>query len=203
MLHFELLICICRSGVFSFSMKVWLQSHLSISDSLCEHFISHAQRKRVPKGHLLFQTGIPNQQMLFIERGLLRAYRLIEGKEYTHHFFVENWFATDYQSYLTGQKSLLYIESLTETTYFEFSKKTLLSFYDAEHAFEKLGRIIAEHAYLRMVERLVNLQTQSLKERYLNLINTSPSLFQQVPQKYIASYLGVAEQSLSRIKAGL
>lgn len=131
----------------------------------------------------------------------MRAFRLTGGTEYTHHFFVKNWFATDYQSYLTGQPSALYMESLTEVSYYEFDKKNVLDFFTMHPSFEKLGRIIAEQAYLMMVERLVDFQTHNLKDRYLRLINEYPQLFQQVPQKYIASYLGVAEQSLSRIKS--
>ncbi len=73
-------------------------------------------------------------------------------------------------------------------------------FFKQYHEFEKLGRVMAELAYLKMAERLVSFQTKSLKLRYEELISGNPQLFHQVPQKYIASYLGVTEQSLSRDK---
>ncbi len=139
--------------------------------------------------------------MFFLESGIFRSYRLIDGVDYTHYFFTEHWFASDYQSYLQQQVGSLYIEALSEGSYFEFQKNVLDSYFDRHPLFQKLGRIIAEQAYLKMVQRMIDFQTLSLKERYEQLIKQHPQLFQTIPQKYIASYLGVTQQSLSRIKA--
>lgn len=181
-------------------MKEILDQHIKISDSLYQSFLSKAQNRTAVKGEIIATPGKPNTRLLFLERGLMRAYRIIDGKQFTHHFFVENWFATDFQSFLTEEVSELYIEALTDVSYLVLPKAVFLAFTEKYHLFEKLARIIAEKAYLKMVDRMVDFQTQDLKERYWKLVNESPSLFQQVPQKYIASYLGVAEQSLSRIK---
>ncbi len=116
----------------------------------------------------------------------MRAYRLVDGQEYTHYFYTEKWFTTDYQSYLNGQQSDSYIQALTDVNCYEF---------------ERLGRLITESAYLKIVERLIDFQTNDLRERYQRLIQNHSQLLLQVPQKMIASYLGVAEQSLSRIKS--
>ena len=75
-----------------------------------------------------------------------------------------------------------------------------MNLYYKSHQLEALGRIIAEKAYLATVEKLANMQLYNLAEKYQLLMKTSPSIIQRVPQKYIASYLGVSEQSLSRIK---
>jgi CRP-like cAMP-binding protein len=182
-------------------MKDTLRSHLELSDAHYEALLHIASRKQAAKETLLFRPGTANVKLLFLETGMMRAYRVKEGNEYTHYFFPENWFATDFHSYLTEQPSELYIAALTDITYYEFKKQELLDLFSRHPSLEKLGRIIAEQAYLKTAERLVDFQTNKLKERYLRLIRTNPQLFQHVPQKYIASYLGVAEQSLSRIKA--
>lgn len=182
-------------------MKHIIQQQISISDKLYTIFRQTAAAKSTTRNQLIFSAGKTNKKLLFLEQGLIRAYRLINGQEYTHYFFTENWFATDFKSYLTEQPSELYLEALTDVVYYEFDKTTLMKWYEQYPVFEKLGRIIAEQAYLKMAERSVDLQTAKLKERYQRLIESSPELFQQVPQKYIASYLGVAEQSLSRIKS--
>lgn len=182
-------------------MKNILTQHIDISDDLFQSFLSKAQPKTAVKGEIIAKPGKTNSDLLFLEQGLMRAYRIIDGKEFTHYFFVENWFATDFKSFLTGEASDLYLQALTDAQYFVVSKTVLLTFMDRHHTFEKLARIIAEKAYLKMVDRMVDFQTQDLKERYWTLINQNPELFQKVPQKYLASYLGVAEQSLSRIKA--
>ncbi|MBC8753366.1 Crp/Fnr family transcriptional regulator [Kordia sp. YSTF-M3] len=181
-------------------MKEILQSYITLSDELYQLFLNSAKKKEAEKNQLLFYPQNVTRKCLFIESGLLRGYKLIDGKEYTHHFFTAEWFATDFESFLTNQPSTIFIETLTKVTYYEFEKETLLKLYAAHHPFEKLGRIIAEKAYLSTVEKLTSIQTLDLQERYKSLVQKNPDLFQKVPQKYIASYLGVSEQSLSRIK---
>lgn len=181
-------------------MKEIILSHITISNEDYALFFNAAKRKESAKNKLLFRPDNTTKKIVFIEEGLLRGYKNLDGKDFTHHFYFSNWFATDFKSFLTEQPSDLYIETLTETVYYEFQKKDLLQLYKSHHQFEKLGRIIAEQAYLSTVEKLADIQTLDLKERYQSLVTKNPALFQQVPQKYIASYLGVSEQSLSRIK---
>lgn len=182
-------------------MRDYLQPFLTLSDDSLKVLVDSGTQKQEPAKRIIFSPGKVNRQLLFLKEGLLRAYRLVEGQEYTHYFLIEGWFATDYQSYLTEQKSELYLEALTPVRYYEFDKSKLSALYQQHHELERLGRIIAEQAYLKTVERLINFQTLPLKERYGRLIGSHPELFQQVPQKMIASYLGVAEQSLSRVKS--
>lgn len=182
-------------------MKEIIQSHINLSDEIYNLFLNSARRKEVKKNQLLFNPNRVTEKILFIEKGILRGYRIIRGKDYTHHFYFPDWFATDFESFLTEKPSQIYIETLTDTIYYEFNKKDLLNLYKNHHQIEKLGRIIAEKAYLSTVEKLSDMQTLDLKQRYDSLIKKNPNLFQKVPQKHIASYLGASEQSLSRIKS--
>lgn len=181
-------------------MKEIIQSLLEFSDESFDLLIKIATEKEVKKNRLLFNPDRPTNKLLFLKKGLLRGYKLIDGKDYTHHFYFENWFATDFSSFLNNTNSLLYIESIEEAHYFEFQKKDLLDLYTRSHQVERLGRIIAERAFLTTVEKLADLQLLDLNDKYKALVERNPGLFQRVPQKYIASYLGVSEQSLSRIK---
>ncbi|MEM7163466.1 MAG: Crp/Fnr family transcriptional regulator [Bacteroidota bacterium] len=181
-------------------MKEIIQSHIEFSDESFDLLLNIASEKEVGKNQLLFYPNKPTNKILFLKKGLLRGYKIIDGKDCTHHFYFENWFATDYSSFLNEKPSQIYIESIEKTHYYEFNKRDLLDLYDTSHENERLARIIAERAFLTTVEKLADLQLLNLNEKYLALIKRSPSLFQRVPQKYIASYLGVSEQSLSRIK---
>ncbi|MFT5890240.1 MAG: CRP-like cAMP-binding protein [Dokdonia sp.] len=192
-----------KTNPILYTMKEIIQSHSNVSDEVYQLFLNAAKKKEAPKNQLVFHPQKVNDKCLFIEKGILRGYKIIDGKEYTHHFYFSNWFATDFKSYLTNKPSEIYIETLTDAVYYEFDKKNLLELYSQHHPLEKLGRIIAEKAYLFTVEKLSNMQTLDLKERYKNLVEKNPELFQRVPQKHIASYLGVSEQSLSRIKKNL
>lgn len=182
-------------------MKQTILSHINLSDAEYDLLLHIGKLKTVPRKTVLFREGEVSSKILFVDQGLMRAFRYQNGNEYTHFFFAEKWFATDFKSYLTQAPGELYIESLTETTYYEFDKEEFTPLFAQHPQFERLGRIIAEKAYLLMVDRIEAFQLHTLTERYLKLTQQNPDLFLQVPQKYIATYLGVSEQSLSRIKA--
>ncbi|MGV6831427.1 MAG: Crp/Fnr family transcriptional regulator [bacterium] len=181
-------------------MKDIIQSHTEFSDESYHLLMDIATEKHVNKNELIFYPDVPTNKILFLKKGLLRGYKIIDGKDYTHHFYLENWFATDFYSFLNGTPSQVFIESIEKTTYLEFHKTDLVNLYKRSHQIETLGRILAEKAFLSTVEKLTNMQIHSLAKKYQLLMTTNPELIQRVPQKYIASYLGVSEQSLSRIK---
>lgn len=162
-----------------------------------------AVTKKYRKNEYLLNADRPVQKLFFVKSGFMRGYRIQEGIEVTHHFYLDKWLATDYESYLTGNEGELYIKALVDTTVYEFNKTSLHAFFKSNEKFEKIRFIQAEDAYLHMVRRLKNFQCMELKERYLELVNKSPELFKLVPQRHIASYLGVTPQSLSRLRSEL
>lgn len=181
-------------------MKEFLDKHIEVSEEEYLHFISIAKEKTFKKSEFLLQAGKPVDKLFYVISGFMRGYRIINGEDITHHFFLDNWLATDLESYLSGRQGMLYIETLIDTTVLEFDKKSLYKYYDSHPKFEKIRTIQAEDAYLRIVDRLKDFQCTDLSMRYNKLISHNPALFNKVPQKHIASYLGVAPQSLSRIK---
>lgn len=184
-------------------MKTILQAWLTASEQEWEQLMAICQVRRYPKHAFLLQAGQPADQMFFLQTGLLRGYRLENGQEITHHFFKENWMGTDYESYLQGSPASLFIQAMTPCQILSFSRDDFEGLMRSFHVFERLGRVLAEQAYLVTVKRAKALQSQNLKARYLQLLEEQPKLFQLVPQKHIASYLGVAPQSLSRLRETL
>lgn len=174
-----------------------------LSSNSFKVLFSKAKIQILKKKELLLTPGKKVNKLFFIKSGFLRGYRIIDGEEITHHFFVENWFSTDYESYLTGEVGELYIEALIDTEVYLIEKETLDCLYHQSIEFQHFGRILAEDSFLQTVSKLINLQTKDLKGRYNILISKNPDLFKKVPQKYIASYLGVKPQSLSRIKSNV
>ncbi|PHR44648.1 MAG: hypothetical protein COA32_14750 [Fluviicola sp.] len=184
-------------------MKEFLSKHIDFTNEEYESLISIAKLKEFKKDEYLLRAGSPVRKLFFVKSGFMRGYRIHEGEDITHHFYLHNWFATDYESYLTKEPGELYIKALIDTSVYEFDQTTLNKFFKTNEKFEKIRFIQAEDAYLRMVRRLKNFQYLELKDRYLALINKNPELFNLVPQRYIASYLGVTPQSISRIKKEL
>lgn len=182
-------------------MKEIIQSHLNIDEETYQAFEQLSELREYNKNEILSRPGKTVRHIYFLDAGLLRAYRIHEGIEFTHYFINDRWFFTDYTSYLNGSPGMLYLQALSACRCYRFTKTSFDELLRAHPVFERLGRIIAEQAYLRTAERTVEFQTSSLQERYHRLVKRNPELFREVPQKYIASYLGVTEQSLSRIKA--
>lgn len=182
-------------------MKDFLFRYRHYTEEEIQYFESLGTLKKEKAKTLIFSGDKPFSKLLFIHSGIIRAFRLIDGEDYSYFFFTNNEFAVDFQSFLTDSPSLILFETLTDTTYTEFSKQDILKLYDTYPTFERLGRIMAEQAYLSAADRLKQHQTDDLKTRYLKLISRNSELFQTVPQHYIASYLGVKPQSLSRIRA--
>ena len=83
-------------------MKEIIQSHVNLPEDVYQIFLKSATKKEVAKNTILFQPQKVNRKCLFIESGMLRGYRIVDGKDYTHHFFKPNWFATDFESFLSN-----------------------------------------------------------------------------------------------------
>ncbi|GAB5551864.1 MAG: Crp/Fnr family transcriptional regulator [Saprospiraceae bacterium] len=184
-------------------MKEFLSNYIHFSEEEYESFISIAKIRKYKRNEYLLRADKPVQKLFFVKSGFMRGYRIQDGKDITHHFYGDNWLATDYESFLSGSHGELYIQALTDITVYEFDKTALYSYYKLHEKFEKIRFIQAEDAYLRMVRRLKNFQCMELKERYLELVSKNPELINVVPQRHIASYLGVSPQSLSRLKHDL
>ena len=184
-------------------MKDFLRKIAPFEEVELEAIMQLGTEKKAKVGEKMFLADRPFTRLWFIKSGMLRAYRIMEGQDYTFFFFTRQDFAVDYQSFLTEKESPLLFEALADTEYLEFSKQQILGLYDRFPRFERLGRIMAERAYLSATERLKQFQAESLETRYQRLLDKDPELFLQIPQYHIASYLGVKPQSLSRLRARL
>ncbi|MFK7757620.1 MAG: Crp/Fnr family transcriptional regulator [Flavobacteriales bacterium] len=184
-------------------MKHFLSNYIDFSEEEYGSFMAIAKLKTFRKNEYLLTADRPVEKLFFVKSGFMRGYRIQDGADITHHFYLDNWLATDYESYLSGNQGELHIQALVDTEVYEFTKSTLFAFFKSNEKFEKIRFVQAEDAYLRMVRRLKNFQCMELKERYLELVNTDPELFSLVPQRHIASYLGVTPQSLSRMRSEL
>ena len=115
-------------------------------------------------------------------------------------FELEGSFVTDYKSFLTQRPSDYYIECLQETTLVTLDYKSAMAIYETIPPFQKIGRLVAEEQYMLTQERVEDFMLLSAEERYLKLIRQHPEIFEKIPLGYIAEYLNMRPQSLSRIR---
>ncbi len=155
------------------------------------------------KGEYWLHAGDVCDHVCFIVKGLIHSYDISDGEVMTGEFFFENTYATNYISFLTRQPSRRYLQALEETDVLTFSYEDMQRFYDVSKNAERLGRRLAELIYVRYDLRAFQFVSKPPEQRYLDLLKERPNVLQRVPQKLIASYLGVKPETLSRIRKRL
>lgn len=177
-------------------------SIISVSKELEDAIVSASKKTELKKSEIIISSGDKCNDLFFVNKGLLRGYYLDEdGKEITTWFAQEGEFATCFYSFVSKQPSFEIIQSLENCELTSISHSSLQSLYIKFPETERIGRIITENYYIKLEERILNLQFKTAKERYSNLILSKPGLLQRVSLGQIASYLGITQETLSRIRS--
>ncbi|TDW96729.1 Crp/Fnr family transcriptional regulator [Dinghuibacter silviterrae] len=151
-------------------------------------------------GEHFLAEGDVCRHVAFIETGLMRYYLNDDGQERTIFFSQENEFVCNYQSFLPRSSSRVAIQALEDTTLSLIGFDDLQILYARVRQGERFGRLAIEHVFVSALEQLRSLYTDPPEVRYRRFLDGFPGLAQRVPQYYIASYVGIQPQSLSRIR---
>jgi len=156
------------------------------------------------KNELLIEAGKTCDWIAFISSGTLRNYYFSsKDEEVTYCLTFSNSFITAYSSFLTSKKTFEYIQALTDVEVLVIQKKQYQELIRSSYGWLKFSNHFTEQSYVLMEERLLMLQMVSAEKRYADLIANHPEIIQQVPLKYIASYLGITQRHLSRLRSQL
>jgi CRP-like cAMP-binding protein len=167
-----------------------------------EEFYALLHDTKLSKSDLFLKQGEKCKYLGFIKKGTIRCFYINDqGREINFGFYFENEFFTDYESILCDTVSNMNIQALEDSEILLLSKEHLQDLYKKEAYWQQFGRVMSEKIYLDAKKRIDDLLCYSPENRYLNLVKKQPALFQKIAQKHIASYLGVTEQSLSRIRS--
>lgn len=156
-----------------------------------------------PKGTLLAEQGEPCRHIYFIEKGLLRGCYQHGSKDITTWFAREQDMVTSMSAFLTGQPAIENIEVLEDASVKGISYDHLQLLYQRFPEFNIVGRLLSEKYYIELETRTLSLQYHSARERYLKLLNEQPYILQKVALGQVASYLGMSQETLSRIRKNL
>ncbi len=189
-------------------LRHFMQKIIDITDEEWSYIQSVSTIKSFSKGeNLNFLTEKP-RQIAFILSGIVRSYLIEEdGKDYTWNFHiysenasVNNLFVVDYLSLLTDTDSMLHFDVLEDCEIIFLDYTILTNSYIHNEKWQTYGRTVTEDAYIISRKRTATLLTKSAKERLQILEKEYPTIFDKVPNYYIASYLGITPQSLSRLQ---
>ena len=165
-----------------------------------EFFVSRLQQRSFTKKEMILRTGKVENYVSFIESGIIRYFVQEGEKEITFEIAFENSFATAYDSFLTRMPVWYDAQALTDTILWSITYDDLQEMYAVTTVGNRIGRLAAEELYINKNKRQLSLLKDTAEQRYMGLLTDHPHLIQLIPLKYLASYLGITPQALSRIR---
>ncbi|WP_367914927.1 Crp/Fnr family transcriptional regulator [Leadbetterella sp. DM7] len=156
---------------------------------------------QLKKGTFLLQNGDICRYFYLLEKGLARVFYHKDGREVTAWFTAENGIVSAIDSLFTGQPSQYNIEILEDATVWALQYDKLEPVFEQYPVVERLGRLLVTHNYLLLDERMKLFAFCTAEERYSRLLEQMPDIFKRVNLGYIASYLGITPEHLSRIRS--
>ena len=182
-------------------IQAYIQSIVDLSEKEADEFNKSFEEKKIKKRQFIVQPNFTNRHRYFVLKGAFRSYAVTDdGREQTLQFGIENWWVSDFNSYLYQQPATLFIVALEDSVVLQLDYEKEQELKRRNHKYETFFRVLAEKGLAFEHRRILSNATQSAEERYENFLIDFPQFVQRAPQYAIASYLGMTTQFLSRIK---
>ncbi|HLV13832.1 MAG TPA: Crp/Fnr family transcriptional regulator [Xanthomarina sp.] len=185
------------------NLSNFLLSIIPYNPEELKEITSYFEKELIPKNTKLIEQGQISKKLYFVEKGMGRSFYLMEdGKEVTQWFFGVGKFMTSVDSFFQQSPSIYSLETLEDSLVYSISKENMDFLFSKYHKWEKLGRLVSIQMLSKVVNKLNAVQFQTARERYDYMLAEFPNISQRVPLGYIASYLGMSQETLSRIRRG-
>lgn len=182
-------------------MENYLRNFQFLTDTDIEALTAVRRLRMLNKGEYLIKAGRISTEVAFVRQGLLRSYYTKDnGEEITYCFTFENNFMTAYSSLITGQATYENIQALVPTELWILQKSDMESLGKKYSNWLLFQKHMAEQQYIDLETRFFSFQKEKASERYQELLQSHPRYFQQIPLQHLASYLGISQRHLTRIR---
>lgn len=182
-------------------LRETLDKFHKLNTSEFDQFLEVCEFKSYNKKSYLLELGDLNKGIHYIISGVVGLFEIIDSKEMFQNFYLQGEFGNELKSLTTGARASKYMIALEPTETFFLNRKKLLALYEKSNSFEKLGRKLLEHILNKQNEISYILQSKKPEDRYHYLQEHRPELLQKVALTYLASYIGITRETLSRIRA--
>ena len=178
--------------------------YVSLSDFETERLTSIIRTTKIKRRQFIGQPGYVCNYRNYVVEGAFRSYFIdSDGKEHTVQIAIEDWFVSDFYSYITQTPATLYVEALEDSIIFQMTYEDIEGLCKEIHALSEYFRVSTEKAFAFSRKRALSNLSMTAEEKYLELLERYPDIVRRVPQKVIASYLGMTPEFLSRVRKNL
>jgi len=186
------------------SLFEYVHHFIPLSEEESEKLGSLFVRRSLKKKDYLVRAGEICRKVVFFNKGYYRFHHTdTTGNEITSDFFFAPGFITSYTSFIMETPSQVFVQAMEEMEVLEINRHDLYQLYDHNSKIERLGRMIAESVAISSEKHLFLLLNQSADERYRRLLERNPEYVKSIPLQYIASYLGITKETLSRMRKSI
>lgn len=183
------------------SLKQYINRYINCSDEEFEIVSSYLKQQVFNKKEYILSEGQICKNFYFITQGLVRFYYIDhKASEVITQFAIENWWFTNYESFITKQPSRVYIETIEPTTLLSISKFEFEELLQRLPKLERFFRLITENMLMATQKKYEYYLKMNSKDKYHEIVKHIPQLIQRVPQYMIASYLEISPEYLSQIR---
>jgi len=166
-----------------------------------KQFVSIIRERRIKKRQFIVQPGFVCTHQTYVVNGAFRSYFADnKGDEHTIQFAIDDWFISDFNSYITQTPASLFIEALEDSTVQQIEYNDVENLCSVNPKFERFFRIVAQRSFAFAQRRILSNLGKTAEERYLEFQSMYPGIVQRVPQYALASYLGMTPEFLSKIR---
>ena len=183
-------------------LRQHIEEIIKLTDEEFEFILSHFEQTKKRKHQYIVQEGEIVNREYWILKGCLKSYFIDDnGKEHILQFGMENWWITDYESFVKQTKAKTSIDCIEDSELLYITSENREKLTASMHKMERFWAKKSKFGRIALQNRVLSLLQNSAKERYNLLLEQYPKLFQRVPKKMIASYLGVSRETLSRLNS--
>lgn len=181
-----------------------VSNHIVLDTNEEQYFTALLEFRKIRNKQCVLSEGEVSNHIYFVTRGCLRGFTVDKsGTEHVLSFAPEDWWIGDLYSYVTRQPGNLYIEALETSEVLILSREKQEMLYRDVPKFERFFRILAENSLVASQQRLHDRMSLTAGERYERFCQRYPTLIQRLPQKQIASYIGVTPEFFSKMRSSL
>lgn len=178
-----------------------INSISSLSPESMKEFYGAWKQWTVPKDHFLLKENTVSDYIYFIEKGVARIYYYKNGKEITEWLALDHQFFLSITSFFQRTPSYLIIQTIEPSEVYGIHHDDLMRLCDKYHDVERMLRKMVTLSLIFSQKRMDSIQFESAQQRYERLLQSTPQIVQRVPLTYIASFLGITLETLSRIRS--